>query len=85
MRKMLTVRCIQCGKEIISQVGKTQSCGCPNKMVVNEDTVTAVDLTKTVMVRFNQVKEKNALSSQDLAYQEQRRKRKVRKLDFEVR
>ena len=85
MRKMLTVRCIQCGKEIISQVGKTQSCGCPNMMVVNEDTVTAVDLTKTVMVRFNQVKEKNALSSQDLAYQEQRRKRKVRKLDFEIR
>ena len=82
---MLTVRCIQCGKEIISQVGKTQSCGCPNMMVVNEDTVTAVDLTKTVMVRSNQVKEKNALSSQDLAYQEQRRKRKVRKLDFEIR
>ena len=82
---MLTVRCIQCGKEIISQVGKTKSCVCPNMMVVNEDTVTAVDLTNTVMVRFNQVKEKNALSSQDLAYQEQRRKRKVRKLDFEIR
>ena len=82
---MLKVRCIQCGKEINSQVCKTQSCGCPNMMVVNEDTVTAVDLTKTVMVRFNQVKEKNALSSQDLAYQEQRRKRKVRKLDFEIR
>ena len=82
---MLTVRCIQCGKEIISQVGKTQSCGCTNMMVVYEDTVSAVDLTKTVMVRSNQVKEKNALSSQDLAYQEQRRKRKVRKLDFEIR
>ena len=54
-------------------------------MVVYEDTVSAVDLTKTVMVRSNQVKEKNALSSQDLAYQEQRRKRKVRKLDFEIR
>ena len=82
---MLTVRCIQCGKEIISQVGKTQSCGCPNMMVVYEDTVSAVDLTKTVMVRFNQVKEKTALSPDDLAFQEQRRRRKVRKLDFEVR
>jgi len=82
---MLTVRCIQCGKEIISRAGKTQSCGCPNKMIVNEDIVTAVDLTKIVMVRSNQVKEKTALSSQDLAYQEQRRKRKVRKLDFEIR
>tara|TARA_B100000676_G_C17499009_1_gene542197 strand:- start:175 stop:342 length:168 start_codon:yes stop_codon:yes gene_type:complete len=54
-------------------------------MVVYEDTVSAVDLTKTVMVRSNQVKEKTALSSQDLAYQEQRRKRKVRKLNFEIR
>ena len=82
---MLTVRCIQCGKEIVSQVGKTQSCGCPNMMVVNEDTVTAIDLNRTIMVRSNQVKEKTALSPDDLAFQEQRRRRKVRKLDFEVR
>ena len=82
---MLTARCIQCGKEIVSQVGKTQSCGCPNMMVVNEDTVTAIDLNRTIMVRSNQVKEKTALSPDDLAFQEQRRRRKVRKLDFEVR
>ena len=82
---MLTVRCIQCGKEIVSQVGKTQSCGCPNMMVVNEDTVTAIDLNRTIMVRSNQVKEKTALSPDDLAFQEQRLRRKVRKLDFEVR
>ena len=82
---MLTVRCIQCGKEIVSQVGKTQSCGCPNMMVVNEDTVTAIDLNRTIMVRSNQVKEKTALSPDDLAFQEQRRRREVRKLDFEVR
>ena len=68
---MLTVRCIQCGKEIVSQVGKTQSCGCPNMMVVNEDTVTAIDLNRTIMVRSNQVKEKTALSPDDLAFQEQ--------------
>ena len=82
---MLTVRCIQCGKEIVRQVGKTQSCGCANMMVVNEDTVTAIDLNRTIMVRSNQVKEKTALSPDDLAFQEQRRRRKVRKLDFEVR
>ena len=82
---MLTVRCIQCGKEIVSQVGKTQSCGCPNMMVVNEDTVTAIDLNRTIMVRSNQVKEKTALSPDDLAFQEQRRRGKVRKLDFEGR
>ena len=52
---------------------------------VTGDVVTAIDLTRTIMVRSNQVKEKTALSPEDLAFQEQRRKRKVRKLDFEVR
>ena len=86
MRKMLTVRCIQCGKEIISQVGKTQSCGCPNMMVVNEDTVTAVDLGNEVMLQSNSKRdESTALAPSELAWQEERRKRKIRKLDFEIR
>ena len=38
-----------------------------------------------MVVRSNQSKENDGLTSQDLAWQEQRRKRKVRKLDFEVR
>ena len=82
---MFTVRCTQCGKEIVSQPGKTRACGCPNMMTVNDDVVTAIDLTRTIMVRSNKVEEKTALSAEDLAYQEQRRKRKVRKLDFETR
>ena len=83
---MFTVRCTQCGKEIVSQPGKTKSCGCPNMMTVIADVVTAVDLTRTIMVRSNSdIIETNALSASDLAYQEQRRKRKVRKLDFEIR
>ena len=85
MRKMFTVRCTQCGKEIVSQPGKTKSCGCPNMMTVNEDVVSAIDLTRTIMVKSNSNIEKTALSASDLAYQEQRRKRKVRKLDFEIR
>ena len=54
-------------------------------LTVTGDTFTAVDLTSIVVVRSNQSKEKNGLTSQDLAWQEQRRKRKIRKLDFEVR
>ena len=79
---MLTVRCKDCGKEVTSDSG---SCGCPNMVRVNGDVVTAIDLNRTIMVRSNQVKEKSALSPDDLAFQEKRRKRKVRKLDFEVR
>jgi len=55
-------------------------------MSVKGDSVTAVDLSKVVMVNSNGVEQKkNVLSSQDLAYQEARRQRKVRKLDFDVR
>ena len=82
---MIVVRCKECGKEITGQSGKTLACGCPNMMTVNEDSVTAVDLTRTIMVRSNKVEEKFALTAEDLAYQEKRRKRKVRRLDFEVR
>ena len=82
---MIVVRCKECGKEITGQSGKTLACGCPNMMTVNEDSVTAVDLTRTIMVRSNRIEEKTALSPDDLAFQEQRRKRKVRKLNFETR
>ena len=78
---MIKVRCLECNAEVTD--GKT--CGCPNMVTVKGDIVTAVDLTRTIMVRSNQAKQKSALSSDDLAFQEKRRKRKVRKLDFEVR
>ncbi len=84
---MLIVQCKDCRKEISSSAGRTQSCGCPNMMTVKGDSVTAVDLTRVVMVSStNKTKSKEGvLSPQDLSFQEERRKRKVRKLDFEVR
>ena len=81
---MIVVRCKQCNTEVKSD-SQTKSCGCPNMLTVTGDTFTAVDLTSIVVVRLNQEKQKDGLTSQDLAWQEQRRKRKVRKLDFEVR
>ena len=78
---MIKVRCRDCNKEVTE--GK--SCGCPNMVMVKGDTVTAIDLNRTIMVRSNKVEEKFALTAEDLAYQEKRRKRKVRRLDFEVR
>ena len=82
---MLVVRCKQCNREITS-TNKTQVCGCSNMMSVKGDSVSAIDLSKVVMVNSNQEKHNsNVLSSSDLAYQEARRNRKVRKLDFEIR
>ena len=82
---MLVVRCKDCNKEITSNT-KTQVCGCPNMMTVRDDSVTAVDLSKVVMLNSSKKEQKkNVLSSEHVQWQEQRRKRKVRKLDFEIR
>jgi phage FluMu protein Com len=82
---MITVRCKECGKEISTNTGKTISCGCPNMATLNGDRLTAVDLNKVVMVRSNEEERSQGLTSEDLQWQEERRKRKVRKLDFEIR
>ena len=81
---MIVVRCKQCNTEVKSN-SQSKSCGCPNMLTVTGDTFTAVDLTSVIVVRSNQDKQKDGLTSQDLAWQEQRRKRKIRRMDFEVR
>ena len=81
---MIIVRCKDCNKELRSN-NKTQVCGCPNMMTVVGDKVSALDLNKVVMVNSNKETKKNVLSNQDLAFQEARRSRKVRKLDFEIK
>ena len=83
---MIVVRCKQCNKEITSSNTQTRSCGCPNMMTDIGDRITASDLSQTIIVkRIDEHKEKDKLTSQDLEWQEQRRKRKVRKLDFEIK
>ena len=80
---MLTVRCKECNTELISN-NKTQVCGCPNMMTITDDAVSAINLKKVVMTRLDK-KETEGLTSKDLEWQEKRRRRKVRKLDFEIR
>ena len=78
---MIKVRCRDCNVEVVD--GK--SCGCPNMVTVKGDTVSAIDLNRTIMVSSSNDNTKEGLTSEDLKWQEQRRKRKVRKLDFEIR
>tara|TARA_Y100000361_G_C10960170_1_gene238400 strand:- start:343 stop:513 length:171 start_codon:yes stop_codon:yes gene_type:complete len=53
---------------------------------VTEDKVSARDLSQVIMINSTkQSQNKDVLSPQDLSFQEERRKRKIRKLDFEVR
>ena len=82
---MLSVRCKTCNRELISST-KTQCCGCPNMMTVQADRVSAVDLNEVVWLNCKQsIKDNTILTRNDLEYQENRRKRKVRKLNFETR
>ena len=54
-------------------------------MTLIDETVTAVDLSKVVIVSGVNKKKPDGLTSEDLAWQEKRSKRKIKKLNFEVR
>ncbi len=55
-------------------------------VVVKGDSVTANDLSKVVMISSpTNETEKPKLSAADIEWQESRKKRKIRKLNFEIR
>lgn len=83
----LRIRCKSCNKEIEGLSTKTVTCGCPNMAtVVNNIKITARDLNEVVMLNSPKAKQKtNVLTNEDIMWQEARRQRRVRRLDFEVR
>lgn len=83
----IKIRCKRCNKEIEGISSKTVSCGCFNMAsILNNNKITAVDLSEIVMLNTPSNKQKSSLfSQQDIAWQEARRQRKVRKLNFEIR
>jgi len=53
---------------------------------ITGDKISAVDLKQLVMLNFTkEIQKTNVLTSEDLDFQEQRRQRKFRKLEFEIR
>ena len=82
---MITVRCKECKTGLTSN-SKLQFCGCPNQMSLLENKVGAKDFDKVVMIT-NDVERKidSHFSKEELLYQEERRRRKVSRLNFEVR
>ena len=53
---------------------------------IRGDKISAVDLGEIVMLNsYSKNKESGVLTNEDIRWQEDRRKRKVRKLNFEVR
>ena len=83
---MIVVRCKNCNRELSSLSGKTQCCGCSNMTTLVDDVITAKDLGKVIIVKnSSKTNEKLSLTSEDLTWQEARKQRKIRKLDFEIR
>ncbi len=82
---MVSVRCRACGKELVSHPTKTYACGCSNMTTVRGDNISARDMSQVVMLNTGRRYKEEALSASDLQWQEERRKRKVKRLDFEVR
>jgi len=81
----IKVRCRSCGKELVGHPSKAISCGCPNMTTIRVDKISAVDLGQVVMLNSYVSKKENILTQEDVLWQEQRRQRKVRKLNFEIR
>ena len=82
----LKIRCRSCNRELEGHHSKAVSCGCSNMATIRGDKISAVDLSKVVMLNSIHTKERSGvLTEEDLSYQESRRQRKVRRLDFEVR
>ena len=83
---MLKIRCKQCNTEVTARPGQSKSCGCSNMATIKEYKISAVDLSKIVMLDSPTQKESTkVLTNEDIMWQEARRQRKVRRLDFEVR
>ena len=83
---MIRVRCTAGGKELQGQSSRIICCGCSNMTTINEDVISANNMDLVVLLQNNKkVKKQSLFSEEDLKYQEERRKRKVRKLTFEER
>jgi len=69
---------------IITSTGKPQVCGCSNQMVVDDTSFTAKSLANVKVLNTN-VRKTGHLTQDQLQWQEQRRKRHIRKLTYEER
>jgi hypothetical protein len=85
-KKMIEVRCKLCNTEIKGSSSKSQCCGCTNMTTVVGEKITAVDLTQVVMLNSIRPQQKSSyFTEEELAWQQARANRKIRKLEFEVR
>ena len=83
--EQIKVRCRSCNKEIRATAGKSVCCGCSNMTTIKGDIISAVDLSKVIMLNTYTKKKDIGLSTEQIEWQKKRSQRKIRKLDFEIR
>ena len=81
----IRVRCRSCGKEVEGRSGKTISCGCPNMVTVFGDRISATDIGQVIMLSPRREQKESHFTREDIEWQESRKNRKIRKMDFEIR
>ena len=82
----LRIRCRSCNKELEGAAGKSVCCGCSNMTTIKGDVISANDMSKVVVLNMpSKERDSGVLRPEDIQWQERRRQRKVRRLDFEVR
>ena len=86
---MISIRCKNCNTNIEGHPTKAKSCGCSNFTMIVNDKISARDLSQVEIISGlaskRDEKSSLALTTEDLAFQEARRNRKVRKLEFEIK
>lgn len=83
---MIKIRCKKCNKELESHPVQTRCCGCENLTSIKDDKITGLDLSLVELISFpTKTKNNSYFTKEELADQEARRSRKVKRLEFEIR
>ena len=83
---MLEIRCKNCGMVLVSHPTRIKTCSCPNSTSIRGTNISGNNLNLVEIIPpTHKSVTSNVLSNEDLQYQEQRRKRKIRRIDFEER
>ena len=59
---MVKVRCRVCGKEVEGHSHQTRCCGCSNMTTVTGDSITALDMSKVMIVSYGHYRKQKGWS-----------------------
>ena len=83
---MLVIRCKNCSRVLEEHPSQLKCCQCPNLTSIRGGSISGLDLSLVEIISGARSKRpQSILTKQDLEFQEQRKQRKVRRLDFETR